>query len=300
MSTAVTNGSSLRITGANVTLQDVHLKGHGNSNGKSLVTITGGSLTMNGGSISGNTTTGDGGGVSVTSGTFTMNSGSISGNTAVQGGGVYVAGGTFTWNGGTISGNTPKDLFPSIGDPGPGGGIIFYYSPAGFTMTDDGSTAHFLEVATADLPGTYAWDANPANYVSGSYIGPLLSTTSSAIGAGRQNTQNILAEPSITPAAAQACVGYTGGGYNDWYLPSVDELLALCEVNKISPIFNLLNIPFATNSSAVYWTSTEDIPTGAWYVTFSDLGVQDNGNRWDWTRSKSYSASIYVRPIRAF
>jgi hypothetical protein len=43
--------------------------------------------------------------------------------------------------------NNPYEL----GDTGPGGGKIFYVSTEGFTMTDDNTTAHYLEAAPADM-----------------------------------------------------------------------------------------------------------------------------------------------------
>ena len=75
---------------------------------------------------------------------------------------------------------------------------------------------------------------------------------------------------------------YTGGGYADWYLPSIDEL------NKLS--LNKTDIGgFATER---YWSSTEGgIFLTAWAQWFNSPTNQFNYNK-DWM--------AYVRAIRAF
>ena len=111
-----------------------------------------------------------------------------------------------------------------IGDTGPGGGKIFYVDPAGFTMTDNGSTAHYLEAAPNNT-STLAW-ASPA------HISTNISGTELGIGTGRKNTTLILTTDSLAPAA-KACDDYSNNGYSDWFLPSRYELYLLYQ-NKSS------------------------------------------------------------------
>lgn len=125
----------------------------------------------------------------------------------------------------------------AIGDTGPGGGIIFYRSEAGFTMTG-GSEAYYLEAAPADMETKLAWatEIQSNNTMS----------TGTAIGTGRNNTAYILAFDPAAPAAL-ACKNYNNNGKTDWFLPSGDELNELC-INK--NIFGNLDYGY-------YWSSSQ-------------------------------------------
>ena len=114
----------------------------------------------------------------------------------------------------------------NIGDKGPGSGIIFYHSAAGFTMADNGQVCHYLEATPNDFPGD-------AEYWSLSgKKGQNVDAFSEEIGAGRKNTSAILAfDPDYS--AAKACRDYSGGGKTDWYLPSIGELKALYEQREL-------------------------------------------------------------------
>jgi hypothetical protein len=71
--------------------------------------------------------------------------------------------------------------------------------------------------------------------------------TSSYLGFGSQNTNNIHDSCSTMNKAADMCLNYTLGGYNDWYLPSWEELTTMAgEENMIGGFAN-----------DVYWSSTE-------------------------------------------
>ena len=122
----------------------------------------------------------------------------------------------------------------AIGDTGPAGGIIFYVAPAGFTMTDDDSTAYYLEaapvnIATALRWSTVTWEEYEASGFDDSLWVGIPGTSwgiGSGIGTGRKNSALIL-ELDVTAPAALACNNYFVAGYetfNDWFLPSTDEL----------------------------------------------------------------------------
>ena len=172
----------------------------------------------------------------------------------------------------------------AIGDTGPGGGTIFYVSAEGFTveMVDPAQnyTAHYLEAAPDNL-GARSWSAgNYATY-------PDIGGTSWDIGAGRKNTALILAVEPNAPAA-KACNDYRGGGYSDWFLPSMIELIQL--KNNRESVSNL--------EIDLYWSSTEDTDGKGQYnnyisAYFLYTGPIDGGAH---MKDNAYQ----VHPVRAF
>jgi hypothetical protein len=89
---------------------------------------------------------------------------------------------------------------------------------------------------------------------------------------GLSNTNAIIAQtgaPATTLYAAGIARLYLGGGYNDWYLPSLWEL-NMCYnsaaiVNKVLGVTNILG-------AAGYWSSTGYTDTDAWTIDFQDGG----------------------------
>jgi len=119
----------------------------------------------------------------------------------------------------------------ALGDPGPAGGIIFYIDTTGFTITDDGSTAYYLEAAPDSMETRLTWASlefiPPSSGGTGDWLD--IPGTGTAIGTGRKNTALILAEDAAAPAAL-ACKNFFVEGYeayNDWFLPSYNELIQL-------------------------------------------------------------------------
>ena len=166
----------------------------------------------------------------------------------------------------------------AVGETGPGGGIIFYYSEAGFTVTGLG-TCHYLEAAPNNQ-ATVTWSSGSFdNFVD------VTGAAGTAIGTGKANTAAIVAAlPGDTAAnnAAKAAVAYTGGGKSDWFLPSIDELNAMYEA-KIH-----LGI-----TSGTFWSSSQSEDSGgAQTQNFGD-GSQTN-------IGKDFVGGRNVRAIRAF
>jgi hypothetical protein len=159
-----------------------------------------------------------------------------------------------------------------LGDTGPGSGKIFYVSTAGFTMTDDSSTCHYLEAAPKDIIDTKAW-------ASTSYQTQSISGTGTDIGTGRKNTVTILATDVAAPAAL-ACKNLATGGKTDWFLPSKDELAKLYE-NRDSVGISVLES---------YWSSSAFSSSLAWSQYFSS-GSQNYNNK---------GSNYRVRAVRAF
>jgi len=89
---------------------------------------------------------------------------------------------------------------------------------------------------------------------------------------GLSNTNAIIAQtgaPATTLYAAGIARLYLGGGYNDWYLPSLWEL-NMCYnsaaiINKVLGVTNILG-------AAGYWSSTGYTATDAWTIDFQDSG----------------------------
>lgn len=172
-----------------------------------------------------------------------------------------------------------------IGDEGPGGGIVFYYSEKGFDVYEaDGSVTrcNYLEVSKTEV-AYVAWCPCENDYCS--------INTVDSIGMGKINTYKILNTKhygetlSATNCAAKACAEYstTQTSKGEWFLPSKDELNILYK--------NLKTRILALATRSLHWSSFEGPDNDAWNRNFSD-GIQIN------YITKYYTYS--VRAIRAF
>jgi hypothetical protein len=168
-----------------------------------------------------------------------------------------------------------KEAAYAVGDVGPAGGWIFYdagdYDTYGW---------RYLEAGPADL-GPSVW---------GSYY---LSTgaTDTAIGAGSENTRLIVAnDTGTTDKAADLCAEYSlvneGVTYDDWFLPSKDELELLYENLYLAGIDNL--------SNCLYWSSSEEDAIYVW-----QFHPQSVDGYIFLLMEKNY-ISFYSRPVRSF
>ena len=147
------------------------------------------------------------------------------------------------------------------------GGKVFYIlnsSDPGY----DPELQHGLVHALEKLPAV-PWD-NGSDH--------LIGITSTAAFTGSANTDAIIASHGTlgTASAASVARAYNGGGYSDWFLPSLYELYLL----------GGQNLPYST----YYWSSSEDTSNPykahsmATYYTYSTLK----------------STPSYVLPFRAF
>jgi hypothetical protein len=175
--------------------------------------------------------------------------------------------------------NIDINVIFALGGTGPGGGKIFYYSEAGFTMTDNNQVCHYLEAAPDELPTELKW-------ASSGYSSTDISGTGTAIGTGRKNTALILATDANAPAA-KACTDYRGpNNLTDWFLPSKDELNQL-----------YTNRTYVGNMGINWhWSSSQNLNYSyAWSQRFSDGSQYGNASFGDY---KNYTFS--VRAVRAF
>jgi hypothetical protein len=153
-----------------------------------------------------------------------------------------------------------------IGDKGPAGGIIFY---------DKGNNSNgwrYLEASPVNL-GNAQWGLYKVN----------VSGTKTGIGEGKRNTELIIAEINKrgeTGKAAQLCMAYSLNGYNDWFLPSRDELAELYKQRGCLGI----------KSRDFFWSSSQNSNDSARYQDFGN-GVQSYTSKYD---------NGNVRAVRAF
>lgn len=169
------------------------------------------------------------------------------------------------------SNNSPKVL--KVGDKYQGG--VIAYILLSFDAGYDEKVQHGLIVSSEDV-GIAKWSTcdevpNGADGI--------------AIGTGQQNTLDILADcPAATNLAANLCTNYTvseaGVTYDDWFLPSLNELNKLYSVNNtVGPL-----------SKGPFWTSTEVSIGGANTIDFTDGTVSNSAK----------TLNAYVRAFRTF
>jgi len=162
-----------------------------------------------------------------------------------------------------------------VGSPGEAGGLVFY---------DKGSYSdgwRYLEAAP------YGWNngGDDPSIEWGGY-GTMVGGTSTGIGSGKGNTDTIVAELGEGSYAAKTCADYTvtvdGVDYDDWFLPSKDELNQMYQ--------NLYLQGKGGFSSDYYWSSSEASSSHAWKQNFT--------NGYQYGNVKYYGNR--VRAVRAF
>ncbi len=90
--------------------------------------------------------------------------------------------------------------------------------------------------------------------------------TSTAIGSGKANTNAIISKCSDSDVIARLCYNFESGGYDDWYLPSINEL------EKIY----LNRVAIGITQTLNYWSSTEADENFAWILAFANGYKGDN------------------------
>ena len=177
-----------------------------------------------------------------------------------------------TNNGEVIYGNEVNfsTIMPTIGMQLKGG-ILFYVLKQG-DIGYSQNTLHGLIADTKDISTGIQW-YNINNSSTGA--------SGTAIGSGLNNTLKIISSQGSGNYAAKICYDLVENNYDDWYLPSIDELNILA--NNKSYIGNIL--------SGFYWSSTEASLTT--YASAKDIQTNLLLNF-----TKNYT--FRVRAIRSF
>jgi hypothetical protein len=202
----------------------------------------------------------------------------------------------------------------SVGDNGPGGGKIFYYSAVGFncgtsfsaTGSPTNGKCHYLESAPKNWDLSLDGDGNQKADFSRVWSIPAYETIATAgideddlqditgsgrltseIGLGLKNSiaivsQNGAYNASTRSYAAGAARAYRGGSKSDWYLPSPGDW------EKMASALSSTDLPLG-----LYWLSSEKLtaPVRAFWgrpdvPSFTNIDVK--------------SGTHVVRPVRAF
>lgn len=211
-----------------------------------------------------------------------------------------------------LDGSTPKY---KIGDVGPGGGVVFY--DAGKTITSSyldssGSevnyTWRYLEVSprlSITMPdgstsSTIPWGVNWNSSSGWLWSDSVVEGLKADIGTGRYNTtkavnqlgtsfnshyysSSMTADKLTGPGnyAPCVCYNYRGGGFSDWYLPSIQELVK---------IYTNAALPKYISESNWLWSSSVYSSASCWHLHFSVPYVNPD----------SRYSRYYVRAVRGF
>jgi len=161
---------------------------------------------------------------------------------------------------------------------GPAGGFVFY---------DKGNYSdgwRYLESSPTD-----------AGIVARAYLIGEFTGGSSSIGTGKQNTDLILAK-HITEndngagRAVQLCSEFHCGGYNDWFLPSKDELTQM--IKAAPQLFSkdkYLTSTYDRTYTVTNYYNEEEIRSYFAYLTAEEAGKKGSGKD-----------ELKIRPVRRF
>jgi hypothetical protein len=152
----------------------------------------------------------------------------------------------------------------SVGNVGPGGGLVF------FNKGNTDSGWQYLEAAPSDQ-STAIWGCS----------GTSIPGTQLNVGTGENNTALIVANCAGSHAA-RLCSDLVLGGQSDWFLPSRDESNLMYQNLQVSGLGNF--------SNSVYLSSSE------YNFNYARGFLFSNGNAGNYYKYNNY----YVRAVRAF
>lgn len=172
-------------------------------------------------------------------------------------------------------------VYYSYGDTGPGGGIIV------ITPTSEGGYggSYYYEAAPADSSAGTVVMCNNDPFTMRAY-----NNQDRAVGEGPTNTTNLLG--LCTSGAVYSATAYTNSGKSDWFLPSYNEMYAICRYARQLPMADPAGQTCAGGTLRAgftdgYWTSTTG-GTHGYAMAFSMNNA--NGN---------YTPTNNVQAVRA-
>jgi hypothetical protein len=130
-----------------------------------------------------------------------------------------------------------------------GGGFVGYILSSGDSGYDP-NVAHGIIITLGNQSKGALW------INGGSTKSTLNGNTSRAVGSGQANTTAMMAQSGFTGGAALTCSNYSvtvdGVTYDDWYLPSIDELKFLYNKNDFSESYYWSSSEYSSNKSYIY------------------------------------------------
>jgi len=195
-----------------------------------------------------------------------------------------------------LTGNTCANTGPcAVGDIGPGGGVVFY--DAGAPMP----WGRYMEAAPVEAEGVglpwkrlNAVDTRKPVYINTkTAIARIRRVQAKAIGMGQINTKLILKAYGRGRYAARYADAMVLNGYDDWFLPSKDEL------NVMYSVLSTAYPRIGSYARSFYWSSSEYDFNNAWTVNFKD-GQQFDREKWLLPDTVNGVKALRVRPVRAF
>ncbi len=131
-------------------------------------------------------------------------------------------------------------------------------------------TAQYAKVLTElDKPKLERWQRN----------GEIVTDTK--LGLMWQDNSRTKSTKKNWKEAKKYCQDLSFGGYNDWKLPSYDELTTIVDYDRCDPaiIPSFINV----NITNPYWSSSEYVKNKneVWYMRFSDGYLRNNYNKTD-------------------
>jgi hypothetical protein len=213
----------------------------------------------------------------------------VSGGGAASGGGIRSGTQTAQTGSTAAPASLPAPVY-KVGDTGPAGGFIFY---------DKGTSAggwRYLEAApveTEKLAKFLGRTARDRTVAYGTGTPPFV--VQAGIGVGKKNTETIcsfLANNGEWDMAAQVCDELVVNGFDDWFLPSFNELSLMYG--------NLHRSGLGGFQRTYYWSSTIEVEGSVrvYPQHYYPVGM----NFADASRDTYYadSTEVYVRAIRQF
>jgi hypothetical protein len=172
-----------------------------------------------------------------------------------------------------------------VGDTGPAGGIIFY---------DKGNSSggwRYLEAAPAETETAAFFAPETASSIVSN--AELRASLKNPVGSGKINSQNLM-ETATTKGgggfgwAVQICDELSVNGFDDWYLPSIDELNYLYG--------NVSRKGEGGFREEWYWSSS---PDGNW--RFLALNFTDGGRQYVvYNNAPEIQTKLRIRAVRQF